>query len=158
MRTLIPLLLWLSGCGTVETAPTPVPSIDTRIEVIVTDAIKTYADAGHSVTINYPIMVVTDIPENPQTIAVCDIYPDNTRAIRVKQWYLDTQSKVWLRKLLVHEICHCSFGYLDHVDEGSSQVMSAYSRVYDDTLAPDAWENFWLLITQLENKTRWFGL
>ncbi len=158
MRTLLPLLLWLTGCGTVETAPTPVPAINASIASIVDAAVQRFADAGHAVTVDYPVMVVTDIPARPQTIATCTIYPDNTRVIQVRAWYVATQSREWLVKLMCHEIAHCSYSYEGHVDQGTKQVMSAYQNAWDDTLAPDAWNNFWLLITQLEQKTSWFGL
>jgi hypothetical protein len=153
---LLTTALFCVRCGSLETAPSPTPTIDVRVATIVEDALSMYVDAGHATTVDYPVIVREKMTDN--VVGSCTIFSDDTRMIEIGLWYVETQSRAWLRKLLIHEVCHCSFGYMGHVDQGSKQVMSAYQNPYDDALAPDAWDNFWLLITQLENKTSWFGL
>jgi hypothetical protein len=153
---LLTTALFCIRCGSLETAPRPDPLIDVRVLPIVADTLSMFADAGHTTTVDYAVIVRDVMTEN--AVGRCTVFPDRTKMIEVGLWYIETQSCAWLRKLMAHEIAHCNYGYYKHVDQGDKQIMSAYQTPYDDTLALDAWDNFWLLITQLEQKTNWFGL
>jgi len=147
------LALLLASCGArevkISSYPRAVSSV--AMDYATQDAIDLYADNGHPVVLNYPVIAVKYFSDPFQLGGCFYSTESNFRYIAISVEQMTAMSHTKLVNTIVHEIAHCSF-HLGHTTKEQGDVMSPM-MTEDGTFSQGAWSDFWASVRASEQTT-----